>query len=197
MTNILTYADAKHEYHLDGEEVPSVTTILSRFFPVGWAPEFARDLGKDVHRAIELYEADDLAEDSVDEYVAPFVAAYRAFRLSMPEWRTFGVEEMVAHPALRYAGRIDLVFRAADSLAVVDVKSGEPFPSHRLQTAAYRAALREWAPTIMAADIVRRYALYLRKDATFRLVAHHDHEADFRAFAQLRDVYQWLERSTK
>lgn len=197
MRGVLTYIDDRHEYYLDGEPVPSVTTILSRFFPSAWAPEFARDLGKDIHTAIELFEHDDLDEESVDQYVAPFVAAYRRFRDDWPEWRTFGIEEMVAHPTLRYAGRIDLVFRVGNTLHVVDVKSGEPLPTHRLQTAAYRAALREWAPTIMAADTVRRYALYLRKDELYRLVAHHDHEADFRAFAQLRDVYQWLERSSK
>jgi hypothetical protein len=179
--------------------IPSVTDIIGRFFPHyagGNNSTFGRELGSDIHRAIELDEAGVLDVDSLDDFVLPRWDAYTAWREANSEWYTYGVEEMVCHPTLRYAGRIDLVLRDHDHIMVVDLKSGGPEKHHRLQTAAYRNALLEWAD-LMTARTVRRGCLYLPRNGEAKLVEHHDHELDFRAFAQLRDVYQWTERTNQ
>lgn len=196
---ILRFNPDKHFYELAIDDlefvaIPSVTTILGRFFPV-WAADAARDRGTDIHNAIELIEAGNLDEASIADDIAPYLAAYSVFRSEHMDWQIADTEIIVAHPGLQFAGAIDAVFRTPKGLAVVDYKSGLPMLSHSLQTAAYRLALKEWAGFVSPGERIDRFCVYLKDDGTYDIREHYHHEADSRAFSQLRDVYAWTERT--
>ena len=141
----------------NGLDVPHVTAVLSA---VGVSTNF-EDLaqlsprleerireacarGAAVHADCHAYDDDDLAWETVDERVRPYVEAWAAFRRAkglVPVAR----ERYVYHPMYQYAGIVDGVFglrRAKRRLRVlVDIKTGDPEDAAaHLQTAAYAEA---------------------------------------------------------
>ncbi len=165
----LTFEPVEHVYRANGVIVPSVTQILEILDECWRVPpdalRRAADLGTAVHLACELDDRDDLDEDTLDPIVAPYLAAWRRFRLETgfaPEM----VEQRVFHPSYQYAGTLDRVGTVAGKRSVLDIKSGESWPSHGPQTAAYQQAL-----LAAGEKTVSRCAVYLRADGTYRLQA--------------------------
>lgn len=165
----LTFDPEAHEYHLDGQRLMSVTDVLRsvQLIDDSWFDEEARVRGRYVHKAIAYEERGGLDESSVDERLAGYLAAYRAFVREVEPGACLLVEEPLAHPIHRYAGTVDQVRPIAGKLAVLEHKTGGPARWHALQTAAY-AALAE--VKLSPAHPLRRYVLYLRPDGTYRLV---------------------------
>lgn len=68
----------KHIYTLDGRAIPSVTQVLP--YNYSYHSEYARQRGIYVHTMIELYNQDNLNEESLDKELQPFLNAYKKFR---------------------------------------------------------------------------------------------------------------------
>lgn len=107
------FDEEKHEYTLDGVVLPSVTQIIaplndfSRIAP--GVLERKRQIGKAVHKAVELYTANDLEEDSVDELCKGYFAGFLNWADDNKELLLDSTMEKINyHPKLKYAGTPDI-----------------------------------------------------------------------------------------
>ncbi len=132
-----------HRYTVDGEVWPSVTQVLAPLNDFSRVPpailERARAFGKAAHAMIDLEVKGDLDEDLLGEPLRNVLAQYR-FAMRGRKWELRS-EQIVAHPALRYAGTLDLI--ATDSKGrwtIIDVKTGAVPPTVGAQTMAYTQA---------------------------------------------------------
>jgi uncharacterized protein (DUF952 family) len=187
---VLAFDAPSHTYRDALGVVPGVTEVLrplvdfSRIPPAVLAAK--ADLGTRVHLACELDDHDDLDEASVQDDVAPYLAAYRRFRLD--SWaEVLASEQQVYSAAHRYAGTLDRVLLLDGARVLVDLKTCITTPSSAgPQTAAYLHALADRAVT-------RRAALRLRPDGTYRLDPLTDPN-DFSTFLGCLAVHRHLEK---
>jgi hypothetical protein len=187
---VLAFDAPSHTYRDALGVVPGVTQVLrplvdfSRIPPAVLAAK--ADLGTRVHLACELDDHDDLDEASVQDDVAPYLAAYRRFRLD--SWaEVLASEQQVYSATHRYAGTLDRVLLLDGARVLVDLKTCITTPSSAgPQTAAYLHALADRAVT-------RRAALRLRPDGTYRLDPLTDPN-DFSTFLGCLAVHRHLEK---
>ncbi len=164
--DLLTFDEDRHEYRLLGGVVPSVTQILRPLVDFAGIPKTVldakRDLGQRVHFACQLDDEDDLDEASVEEDVAPYLAAWRKFRRDTGAV-VFLNEARVADPILLYAGTLDRGIELNGERWLIDLKTCISTPlAVGPQTAAYLRALGD-------TSVTHRGALRLRPDGTYRL----------------------------
>lgn len=196
----LTFEPIAHRYELDGVVVPSVTGILraSGLIDFSRIPpsilEAARERGTVVHQAIAYYNEQDL---DVEQFRKDFpdYAGYIDGWISFCEQRRFKAhltEHRVASRRRRVAGTADC-FGELDGVGVLlDYATGRPQDvGKNLQTAAYHMLALEWASEddalarfIATYPVIRRYAVGLRRDGTFRLEPYAD-PLDARKFTTL------------
>ena len=180
----IEFDEARHEYRVNGRVTPSVTQVLKA---VGLLADydnldpFYAERGHAVHAACEFDDKGTLDEESVDEEVAGFLAAWRALKkesgLVVVE-----IETVVTGPG--YAGRVDRVVEIKGRRGVLDIKTGQPAAWHQLQTAAYAMALfRE--------SSCPRWAAYLKQDGTFR-IDEHDDVRDYMGWSGALSLSGWL-----
>lgn len=168
---------ARHEYRFRGQVVPGVTEVLadladfSRVDPDVLARK--ADLGRRVHLAVQLDHENDLDESSIEPDVAPYLAAWRRFCVEHVVEVLAG-ERMVYHPALGFAGTLDLILRVdGGPPTCVDIKTPVRLPrAVGPQTAAYAAAYNAAAPT--EPPVLHRAALQLGADGRFRFIPLQD-----------------------
>lgn len=184
----LDFIAAEHRYLLDGDrELPSVTAILKDAGLVDddWFTEASRMRGEYVHLACRMLDDDELAEESIDPAIQPYLDAYRKFlNVAKPEW--IYVEHRVFDPVLGYAGTLDRAGAVYGDKYLIDLKSGGMPPSTGPQTAAYRRCLPQphtW----------KRAALQLKDDGTFKLHPLTD-RADEAVFTSALTLWQWKRR---
>jgi hypothetical protein len=171
----LRFEEAEHRYWMTmgGTVTPlvSVTSAIRHTYQglCGedyWNEDAARR-GTAVHRAIWLYEQNDLDVEGLHPVVRPFFEAYLKFKDSYkPTW--YFTEQFVFDPRHRYAGGIDLLGRLGfdekyQGLDIVDGKTGSIPWWIGLQLAGYRRCVRAAFPTMP----IRSWVLHLRADATY------------------------------
>ena len=167
----LEFEPRSHTYTLDGEPVPSVTTILEAegLVDYSYAPALAMERGSEVHKAIHF---------ELERATTGGISAESRERLESRGWLhyvesalcaldelgavTFRSEQFVFHSALRYAGRLDWLgfFRdRRDDAVIIDFKSTSHIqPGMGLQLAAYADA---WEAMNPGARVAARYVLRL------------------------------------
>lgn len=158
----LVFDPAVHSYRLDGESVPAVTTVTK----VLDAPQL------DEWRArTGYYEAERIVREAASFGTAVHAAVaakvrgnkllpldlgerYEASIALLVEWldrnvrEVHCVEETMASPAMKVAGKPDLIasLHGHKLPTIIDYKTGKGvYDGARLQQAAYRAIVREWA----------------------------------------------------
>jgi hypothetical protein len=166
---MIAFDAATHTYTgAHGERFPSVTQVLAPLIDFSMVPaatiEYARKLGTAVHKATELDDAGDLDESSVSPILVPYLDAWRNAVRDM-EIEIVAYEQMVFHPAYKYAGMLDRRARIKGESAIIDIKTGGLFPSYGPQTAAYKSAVE--AET--GEKIKRRYTITLKDDGKYNL----------------------------
>ena len=173
----IQFIEDTHTYLLDGNPVPSVTEILKPLVDLSRVPqetlEYKRSLGKAVHKAIELYERQDLDVDTLDAEALPFFEAWLKFKQETG-FRAFLTEQVVWSAKLRYAGTLDILGTrggGADPDELLDAKcvwamSAATGP----QTAGYALALKE----SHAIAVKKRGGLQLLKDGTYRFFPYNN-----------------------
>ena len=187
---MLTFDAHSHTYRDANGVVPGVTQILRPLVDFSRVPRDVlaakADLGTRVHLACELDDDDDLDEASVQDDVAPYLAAYRRFRAEARP-AVVASEQQVYSVAHRYAGTLDRVLQLNGERWLVDLKTCITTPgSAGPQTAAYLHALAD--PTV-----TRRAALRLRPDGTYRLDPLTDPN-DWPTFLACLTVHRHLEK---
>jgi hypothetical protein len=136
---MVTFKEDTHQYFLGDLELPSVTTILKEIGYVDdrwFRPEHA-ERGKNIHKAIELYEMDDLDWGSIEEEL-PYLERWIEFK-EANQIQVQYTEHIVHHPDFMYAGTIDWVGVLNDRPTIIDFKSGHSLWWHKAQLCMYAA----------------------------------------------------------
>ncbi len=187
-THGLTFDAAAHRYKLDGVVVPSVTGILkaSGLIDFSGIPdsilEAARFRGTTVHQAIALFNEQDLDIEQFGLDFPDFVGYVEGWITFCRQRNFLSVlnEHRIASRRYQVAGTLDCLGILDGQAVLLDYATGDPADVCKwLQTAAYEVLAREWAGDDPAlADffgryaLVKRYAVALRRDGTFRLEAY-------------------------
>lgn len=113
MTHEILFFEDEHKYLVDGEEVPSVTTILNYMSDVEYSKvnpsvlEQAARRGSLVHEYTELIDYGAMP-DEIEFEVKGYLEAYAKFlRDYKPDWD--GVEKMTYSEEFHYIGTIDRI----------------------------------------------------------------------------------------
>jgi hypothetical protein len=165
---MLEFNEERHEYRFNGVIVPSVTTILKPLVDYSMIhPErlkAASELGSMVHLTTELYDTDQLDEGDLDPILKPYLDGWKLFRHEVgfvPDT----VEKRMYHPTFGYCGTSDRTGVIRGTKAVLDIKKMMVLgPVIGPQLAAYKEM-----HNLEGAGIVKRYALGLRPDGSYRL----------------------------
>lgn len=185
----LTFDEAAHEYRLDGRRLPSVTQLLAPLVDYSKVPretlERAQALGTAVHRMTELYDNDDLDEESLSDELRPYLASWLRFRTEC-QFEPVTIEHRMSHPLYHYAGTSDRTGIIKGRLAVVDLKKMMVLGPHiGPQLAAY-----EKLHQAEGLKVLDRFALGLRPDGTYRLQPYTD-PLDWQCFLSHLTIHNW------
>jgi hypothetical protein len=167
MAGHLEFDAATHTYRLDGELVPSVTTVLKSVGLVEYSHipqdvlQAAAHRGTAVHYALELLDRGELDYESLDPSIEFYVKAYGRF-CAESGFIPAHIEYRVFHGLHRYAGTLDRTGVLDGALTVLDFKTGLVLPGHAVQLAAY-------ANCLVMPRRFRRIALQLCGDGTYRV----------------------------
>lgn len=181
----IIFDEAEHTYLVDGQEVPSVTTILQPLATRAYASvnpsvlEYARNRGAAVHEALEMYDLG--GELEVTPETEGYIRAYLEWaQIYRPRWT--GVEQIVYSVGDKYIGTLDRIGTLNGSeFAIVDLKTSTPtkeaLVSVCCQTAAYAMAYTEQSEKpLKFVESIKRYGLFLKADGTYRLVDCEEYE---------------------
>lgn len=169
---VLTFTPQPHEYRVDGRRVPGVTSILGALgisedwdALAGISPRVGRsiedkcDIGSAAHADCHSFDDSDIAWETVDPRVLPYVKAWQAFRDNsrmVPTTRERRIFSRVHH----FAGTLDGIFLTPTGERVlIDIKTSATLdPASSLQVAAYEIAWTEEHPD---APIAERWIVQL------------------------------------
>ena len=195
----------KHQYLVDGREVPSVTQILDILSYEEFAKidrstlDYASKRGSAIHEATELIDLDFPAE--VDAETEPYVRAYIDFLHDYkPKWDR--IEEMVTciDDNYDFAGTIDRSGWFGDNYVIMDIKTvGSPtrltYIKVCLQTYLYGLCISEKYPGL--------FALFLKKNGQYDIIncelwwqEHVDHPLYATAY-ELLEAYKLINEIKK
>jgi len=177
---------ATHRFTINGEAVPSVTTILKAG---GWIDdrfytEQGRKRGEDVHRATSLLDAQRLDWTSLSEEIRAYVLSYERARAELG----LGIRriECIVHKARLWAGIEDREATWERQLTVVELKTGAPTLADKLQLAGYGATHAK-PPQLLL--------LYLRTDGYKAVVLKPEQREEFSlAWYKIMTLYHWRRR---
>ena len=187
----LSFEEATHTYRLGGRIVPSVTQILRPLESFEGIPvailDAARDFGVNCHLACHLDNIGQLDEDSLDPALAPYLAAWRAFKTETG-FAVTGSEARLFNKLHGYAGTADAIGALYDRLTVIDIKSGIVPSTVGCQLAAYQGAAES-----MGLKIRRRLCVQLAGDGRYKLLEQKD-PADWNLFLSAKNLFHWLQK---
>ena len=134
----LIFKPKSHQYFLDGDELPSVTTILKGVGQVDtrFMPETAAENGSRRHKVTQLMDEGDLDWGSVLPEDLPYAQAWGSYLDDNPV-EIEATEVITFQEIYRYAGTIDRIGKYEGQPAIWDIKTGVPQKWHRLQLLLY------------------------------------------------------------
>lgn len=174
--------DKDHNYKVDGVSVPSRSEIIGYFFRDQYMPpqhilDYAAQKGTAIHKAIELYENDDLGHLPV--WLEPYLEQWKLFRKC--HGNIVLIEKRLYSKKYHFCGTIDLIFSHG---LLPDIKSGQKSIKHQLQTAMYSMLANENNIPVMS-----RGCLYIKEDS-FKFELHEDDD-DFKLVEAMIKIYHW------
>lgn len=203
MSHEILFYDDTHQYIVDGQEVPSVTTILNYMSDVEYGKvnpsvlEQASKRGSLVHEYTELMDCG-AVPDEIEYEVAGYLKAYKDFlRDYKPDWK--GIEMPVYEEVYNYVGTLDRYGMIDGKLCIVDIKTvSSPTKMQKLTTCAQTIAYAQALYSMTRELIETRYALYLKSDGEYNLVDLSEYEAKYRynswnMFCECRKLYQHIQ----
>ena len=191
----IQFNEERHEYSVNGLIVPSVSEIIRPLMVdvaekgKPWLRDIAAARGTRIHEATMLLDYGEEVE--VDPDIAGYLKAYQRFLDDYnPKWE--GIETIVYHDGLGYAGTIDRYGIVDGRKAVVDIKTGayNKYPMCA-QLGAYITALAKM--TGFRAE--NAFDLMLSKDGTYQ-IKYIDHVASS-LFVDCLSIYDITKRRKK
>lgn len=160
--------EENHVYLVDGEEKPSVTTILNLLSYDTYGKidkstlEYAAKRGSAIHEATEDLDLGIPAD--VDAETEPYVRAYIDFiRDYQPNYRM--IETPIYDEEFGYAGTVDRMGCIGTQLWLIDLKTiGSPSRADYV-----KVCLQTWMYAHALGSDLRTFALFLKKDGSYRL----------------------------
>jgi hypothetical protein len=162
MSNFV-FNEELHKYTLDGVVLPSVTQIMKPLYDFSTVNRDvlarAGAFGTAVHKTIELYLADDLDEDGLDENLYNPLLAFKAWQSDFYEYEittSANIEVPGYHEKLKYAGTPDVETKNF----LIDLKSRPVnMLTDPIQLAAY--------DNMTGSGGRERFVLELKQDASY------------------------------
>jgi hypothetical protein len=186
--------DAQHAYRRGGIVRPGVTSVLTSqgFIEGDFYTEESRQRGTFIHEATVFVDRNTLDEESVPEKWAAYLESYRLW-LTRRRPHALLREARLHHPVFDYCGTVDFFgFLADDAWPwTIDFKTGPPQRWHRVQTAAYEAAI--FVDADARAMLRRRGSLYLHGDGREATLVQHAGSRDFGFFQAALTCYRFKE----
>lgn len=193
---VIGFDEAEHRYTLDGVPVPGVTEMLDMMYDFRFvdpaALERARDMGKKVHKTIELFEEGTLQRATLHPTLDGHLKQWERFKADF-RFLPVAQEVQVASRKYKYCGTLDchgLLLPAlptdAEETLLLDIKTGEEYAAHHLQTAGYLYAAIEQG--ILPVN-TKRASLYL--DENSYALRWHSGLMDTPVFLSLAGVNHW------
>ncbi len=180
-----------HTYSRGGITLPSVTTILRPLYDFSRVNDevmaAACEFGTHVHATCELYDLDDLDEESLDPALAEYLDGWKKFRAETG-FRVAANEQVVEARIHGYSivGTLDRVGFLGDDRVLIDLKTSAALsPVTGPQTAAYANAYT----AMTGHKIKRRYGLLL-KPGGYKLIECAD-KSDFSTFLACKQIFDF------
>ena len=211
----IIYDEDDHKYMIKTEddglvEAPSVTTIMKEVgfygrFVSKWEPdpdeirfpeppseqEKKRDAaakrGTAVHLMTEDLDRGHPLPEMIDEEIFPYIKAYLKFQ-EENDLEIHEIENIVFNDEFWYAGRVDRIMTINGTPSIVDIKTGQELRTTGLQLAAYLYAYKKMEGEVK----LERFALHLKNNGTYKLVAYKNNE-DLNNFLAAVRVFHYKE----
>lgn len=190
---MLTFEPTSHTYTWEGKTVPNVTRVLGPLTDYSMVKpedlENARQKGVAVHKMVELWAKNDLAQ--LPAWMEPVLAQWEKF-VSDTNLTVIESERKVYHKLYGYAGTFDLrvTMPRYKGHGVIDIKrSFMAGAAIGLQLAAYQEARNSEGYT-RDTRIQWRGALKLREDGSYRYEPFEDSN-DFNVFMAALTMHNW------
>lgn len=166
----LVFDPEKHRYTLDGKSLPGVTTMLKVAGFMGSGHDFVKPhyltRGTRIHAATCMIDTCTLDRPYYLEHwpeEAGYLTAYDSF-LAKVKPRVLARELRGVYQGMHpFAGTVDRVLKINGRWGVLDIKTGDPQPWHKLQLMAYRMFFRRE---------MAMWSLQLKDDGKFKLDEH-------------------------
>ena len=187
----IDFDEPSHTYTVDGRRFPSVTEVVGMLRPESGAMqnvlEYKRQIGKAVHKTIELMEAGTLDTETIDPAIVPYISAWSGFKLDAG-FTVLHSEMIVVSKKLRVAGTLDLTgMREAGDVELLDLKAVWAMGDETaIQTAGYAMLYEE----MTGVKVDRRGGLQLLRDGTYRYHPYKDGN-DRNVFLACLTVHNW------
>ena len=183
----LIFREIDHSFWIKDRRLPSVTAILKHFIPRFQCDPWYLERGTAVHKATELYDLGTLDPDSVDPQIEGYVQAWIKYREDY-QFEPSSIELKAYHPVYLYAGIIDRLGVSRYGNTLLDIKSGEPTKSDKLQIAGGYLGMM---------DAAICYPLYLHEDGTYtppRAYSHKEIREAKNAWLSMVTTFNYLLR---
>ncbi len=190
----LVFNPEKHRYTLGGIVLPSVTQIIQEagLVDLSHIPadvlRRASDFGTAVHKATELYDKNDLDEETLDPSLKGPLQAWIKFVIDL-KFKIEEIEPLMYSRKYMFAGTPDRIGTILRDKALLDFKTGPTLPrSIALQTAGYTCMYNEARGN--ADRIKRRLAVQLLENGSYKIQEYKD-KTDERVFLSCLNVVNW------
>jgi len=183
----LEFDQENHIYKMDGRKIPSVTDALSLVDDRRKDPYFLQR-GRFIHLACELWDREELDEETVDSSILPRLEAWKLFRKESG-FIPSTIEQFYFHPQYLYGFKPDCTGPLNGILSMIDKKSS-PHRIDTLQGAAYWGGLLAQKPPI---DCKKIFDLYLKENGKYNLVPVKFLRNNFLTFLAVLTAYRWKE----
>ncbi len=151
-----------------GEEIVHITQLLELdgLSDPRWYTEACRVRGSAVHALTTSFDLGALdVETCVSPYRSYLLGHVKVMSMLRPEW--LHIETPFMHARPKFCGRPDRVAKLFGAWSVLEIKSGDPEPSHGPQLALQSMLV---APILgLPARSIQRYAEYLRPNGKGRI----------------------------
>ena len=190
---VLNFDEATHTYTVDGQDYPSITTVIEAAGLVNYDMlpaddlKFYQDRGTALHQAAWYDDEGDLDDRTVDPEVKPRLEAWRKLRREM-QFTVLLSEARRFDRTYGYAGTPDRLVKLPNGeRGVIELKSGPLQPAVRIQTAAQANLLEPQGGRL------RRFAAHLKADGSYSVKEFPVSEmrTDLSVFLCALTVFKW------
>lgn len=189
-----------HKYFLGDIELPGFTFLVRKFGLVpeeAFYSEYGKNRGRAVHQAIHFMNEGVLDNSSVDVRLAGYLNAWKKFCRDF-DFKPLIFERPLMSANYMFACTLDAFGSGKDGLTLVEIKTGDPHWTVRLQMAAQWRCLIDSFPGLLGHGI-GRIPLKLNQSGTYSIPKKSEtwnvfiDEADFLALVKTH----WLQVSSK